>query len=211
MSSTNRGAERVAFDAYYTPDALAHACVSVLTDANPDHVVEPSVGGGAFVRAVRARWPRARVSGYDLDPEAKGGALCDAFYNTNWLTIAPTSKPDVILGNPPYNEAEAHVRKALERVHPAGGTVGMLLRLAFLESKQRKPFWREWGSQLDSVYVLADRPSFVASGARDSCAYGWFVWRTGTLAFGQLVPAWSWRDTVREETPCETKRASNRN
>lgn len=193
MSSTNRSGEgRIALDAYYTPDALASACVSVLTDVAPEHVVEPSVGGGAFVRAVRARWPKAFVSGYDLDPEAKGAALCDDFYNTSWLTIAPTSKPDLIVGNPPYADAEAHVRKALERV-AQGGTVGMLLRLAFLETKKRRAFWSLWGSYLDTVYVLAERPSFMANGKHDSCAYGWFVWRKAAGCSSRVVPAWSGR------------------
>lgn len=45
MSSTNRGGERIALDAYFTPDAVARACVATIGDeiygwATPD----PNIG-----------------------------------------------------------------------------------------------------------------------------------------------------------------------
>ena len=48
---------RRALDAYYTPDDVALACVDALAPlvARGASICEPSVGGGAFVRALRAR------------------------------------------------------------------------------------------------------------------------------------------------------------
>ncbi len=193
MSSTNRSGEnRVALDAYYTPEALATACVSVVPFSGDGLVVEPSVGGGAFARAVRARWPRAFVTGVDVNPDAPGRSNVHFFETRDVLLWRPFPPPNLIVGNPPYTDAEAHVRWALEQVS-AGGTVGMLLRLAFLETKKRRAFWAQWGAYLDTVYVLAERPSFLANGKHDSCAYGWFVWRKAEGCASRVIPAWSGR------------------
>ena len=193
MSSTNRSGEgRIALDAYYTPDALASACVSVVPFSGEGLVLEPSVGGGAFARAVRARWPRAFVTGLDANPEAPGRSDVHYFVPGDALAWRPMPPPNLIVGNPPYTDAEAHVQWALDTV-AQGGTVGMLLRLAFLETKKRRAFWARWGSYLDTVYVLAERPSFLANGKHDSCAYGWFVWRKAEGCASRVVPAWSGR------------------
>jgi hypothetical protein len=194
MSSTNRsGAGRIQNDAYYTPDKLAWACVKTLVTSieTPQIVVEPSVGGGAFVRAVRACWPTAHISGYDIDPNVAGALSCDDFYNTSWTTLAPTVQPDLIIGNPPYSEAQEHVEKAFQRVTPKG-TVAMLLRLSFASGKNRLAFWETHRRSLYATYALAERPSFTG-GATDSCDYGWFVWRTGRQNPSLFFPGWSWK------------------
>jgi len=49
----------------------------------------------------------------------------------------------------------------------------MLLRLAFLESKKRKPFWDK--HPVTQLYVLSERPSFTNKGT-DATAYAWFIW-----------------------------------
>lgn len=183
---------RIALDAYYTPEALARACVSTVPFSGEGLVLEPSVGGGAFARAVRARWPRAFLTGLDVNPEAPGKSEVHYFEATDALAWRPMPPPDLIVGNPPYRDAEAHVCWALGQV-ATGGTVGMLLRLAFMESGRRKAFWSVWGRYLDAVYVLDARPSFTADGGRDACAYGWFVWRKAEGSASRVIPAWDWR------------------
>lgn len=188
MSSTNRGAERVALDAYYTPDAVARACVATIAaDVRGTRCWEPHAGGGAFVRALNAAGAVAYYS--DINPDAPaynapdlvngvGGGHpiplpippCDA--REGW-TAGALIRPHWIVGNPPFNDAEAHVRMALDI---AAVGVAFLLRLAFLESTKRLPFWRE--NPPAEVYVLSRRPSFTGGGT-DSAAYGWFVWRRG--------------------------------
>ncbi len=49
----------------------------------------------------------------------------------------------------------------------------MLLRVGFLESEKRKPFWEDVG--MADVYILPNRPSFDGLGT-DSACYAWFVW-----------------------------------
>lgn len=198
MSSTNRsGKDREVLDRYYTPDALALDCAIEAQHLcpSPRVVLEPSVGGGAFARAARELWPVGlAIVGVDCDPEAEGRNTCDIFHNCDFLDYKDDAPPDLVLGNPPYRAADEHIVHALRTV-VSGGAVGMLLRLAFMEGKRRSSFWQEYGSYLVSVHVLAERPSFVAGGGRDSCAYGWFLWKREPGQEQRVYPGWrgGWR------------------
>lgn len=165
------GAGRDHLDRYYTPPELAAVLVEHLGIDSDDRVLEPHAGGGAFVAAVRHWAPGAHVTALDLDPSAVGLATADAGIVCDFLGFRPRlARFDLVLGNPPYAEAEAHARHAL-RLAPR---VAFLLRLAFLESKRRQPLWAE--HPLAHVEVLAERPSFTADGRTDGCAYGMFLW-----------------------------------
>lgn len=165
--------ERIAHDAYYTPDDVAARLVRVLVEHHlppSPRVCEPSVGGGAFARALRAACgPHTHLTGVDIRPDAEGLRLCDVAVAGDYLAL---DLPRVAwtIGNPPFTHAEAHVRHALSR---SSRGVAFLLRLAFLESEKRAAFWAEHPAS--AVYVLSKRPSFVGGGT-DSCAYALFVW-----------------------------------
>lgn len=171
MSSTTRAKRPGELDRYYTPDDVALACVAALHLAPGLTIVEPSVGGGAFAMAARVCSEGCRIVGIDADPNASGLVLVDEDHVGDFLHWQPAGPVQYVIGNPPFNEAEAHVRHALA-VSQYG--VAMLLRLAFLETAKRAEFWREHPP--DEVHVLVRRPSFTG-GATDSAAYGWFVWR----------------------------------
>lgn len=178
-------APRRELDRYYTPDDVATALVSLLDIREDQVVVEPSVGGGAFARAILAQQPRAYLIGVDVDPDARGLALCQRAYGgADWLGYGPEFRlsgveADWVVGNPPYKHAQEHATHALR----SAPFVAMLLRLAFIESATRwSGFWADervqaW-AQLADVYVLANRVSFTGRGV-DNAAYGWFVWRRG--------------------------------
>ena len=168
-------AERVPLDAYYTPDDVAARCVAVLPSW-PRRIVEPSAGGGAFVRGIRARWRTAQITGCDVNPDALGLRECNAAAVCDFVDFRPGDiDPDAVVGNPPYSDAEAHIRHALRVVRP-DGVVAFLLRLAMLESQKRAAFWTAHPPR--KVWVLSARPSFTGGGT-DSAAYGWFVWERG--------------------------------
>lgn len=177
MSRARAQDQRREGDSYYTPAPLAEVLVSCL-DINPGaSVVEPSVGGGAFVRAIRAADLDCSIVGVDVNEKAAGFEHCDDGVQGDFLGCgeADIGRPDWIIGNPPFNHAEEHVRHALKMVSKWGG-VAFLLRLAFLESAGRLGFWKGPGACLRKVYVLAQRPSFTG-GQTDSAAYGFFHWR----------------------------------
>jgi len=179
---------RIKNDAYYTPLAVAQACVRVLHPhlRYGTSVLEAHVGGGAFFEALFFERPDVVLSAMDIDPEAPGleWALhrkCPAI-DADFLQTQP--EVDWIVGNPPYDNAQAHVEHALQ--HARQG-VAFLLRLAFLESGKRAPFWHY--NPPTSVHVLVTRPSFAFSHT-DSAAYGWFVWSKGNFA----KPTLGWID-----------------
>jgi len=124
-------ADRVPLDAYYTPDALAKHLVGLLPLRAADVTFEPHAGGGAFIRALI---PRVySVAALDIDPNAPGLAQAHFPEVGDFLT-ASIPHCTWIIGNPPYSNAEAHVRRALD---VTWRHVAFLLRLGFLESRKR--------------------------------------------------------------------------
>jgi hypothetical protein len=118
----------------YTPDALALAICKRLAEFghNPEIIIEPSVGGGAFVRAARAVWPHARIFACDIDPNAAGLALADRAMVGDWLEFTTqlalfpeqgTVSRDrvLVLGNPPYTRGTGRKGKRGEIVETVIG------------------------------------------------------------------------------------------
>lgn len=184
MSSTNRGAVRVKNDFYATPGHVTRAILPLL----PTHgkVIEPGCGSGAIVQEVLRHGVRAQdMIGIELDPELAKTSACGTVMPVivgDYLTM---SRDDIssawldvglIIGNPPFSLAQEFVERSLELAKSTNGTVAMLLRLAFLESKKRAAFHK---ANPCDVFVLSERPSFTGDGKSDSCAYAWLVWGPG--------------------------------
>jgi hypothetical protein len=200
--------ERQPLDAYYTPQALSDALVTVLVRDGwwrGGRVLEPSGGQGAFIRSafgvlapelsyiatVEVDEDRARALGRIGSEFRPVDSLCTDFLQLDENTWDPF---DLILGNPPYSDAEAHTRAAL-RMRERFGVVAFLLRMGFLESEERAPFWRKHPAS--KVYVLSQRPSFTGNGKTDrGQSYGWFVWATWHRGPTELEVL-SWREPVR--------------
>ncbi len=171
-------------DAYYTPDTLAEKLVGLLPVRRGAAVVEPSVGGGAFARALRLQG--AGVVGCDIDPQAAGFVDCVRHQVGDFLTTPLDVEPDWVIGNPPFRGFEAHLDRALQMAPE----VAFLLRLAVMESAGRVARWVSW--PLARVWVLAERPSFTGGGT-DSAAYGWFWFSRSHTGHPTVTPGWSWK------------------
>lgn len=168
----------------YTPDALAQACVDLLPEFDewrasgawtvgedgsivskydrphgwsrrrPLNVLEPSVGGGAFVRALHRRWPELRPSVRGVDQDRGAAGLRDCFspvvgdflaldFDVKWKT-------DLVIGNPPFSSAEKHVERALMY----SPIVAFVLPLAILGVKK----WQPYLDDLYEVHPIVGRP-----------------------------------------------------
>jgi hypothetical protein len=175
-------------DQFFTPRDLAQRlCDEFLAHRKWARVLEPSSGGGSFCQAIR---PHAgHLMGNDLEPKAGATRECHRHRKGDFLEMPTKDKFDLIVGNPPFTEAEKHVRHGLAML-THGGRLAFLLRLAFAESKARIPFWRE--HRASSIVVMAERPSFTG-GATDSCAYAFFIWDKPHAKTTQVIPGWSWK------------------
>lgn len=186
---------RDALDRYYTPDPVASRCVAALRIPTPARVLEPSIGAGAFARAVAAYWPGSPIDGIDADPLAAGlGALPVTRQRVgDFLEMDPIDlrvrQYALIVGNPPFRDAEEHVRRALSIVQ-RGGTVAFILRLAFLASAGRRPLWRQHAPS--EVWILPERPSFTDDGKTDGADYAFYVWGPDA---GRSPPRIEWLPT----------------
>lgn len=205
--------ERIKNDAYYTPDRLARAIVSVLPILSTHFVLEPHAGGGAFVRALLAL-TAAYIAVSDIDRDAAGLRwprtgrrpiliLPGADFLTDW-SPGEGLIPDWIIGNPPFDAAEAHIRHALaiSRQH-----VVMLLRASILHSLGRIAFWRDHPAR--HVWHLAGRPSFTGGGT-DSADYAVVWWDKAHTDDTTLTACWDWHTAAQRastpeptETPCK--------
>jgi len=192
MSATGRGAERAELDRYDTPPELAAELVGLL-DLPPGAVVlEPAAGGGAFVEPLIAGlWStKGLVFALDIDSEAAEelkGTRGVQVSHADFLCWPRDHGYDAIVGNPPYGDAEAFVRRALRLVKP-GGLVAFLLRVGFLVGRGRSPLWL--AHRPERVHLVVERPSFTGGGT-DSASYAWCVWRRGYRGPTEL--AWlSW-------------------
>lgn len=186
MSATNRGSERIENDCYETPQPLADFLVKTLVKdgflvgleyGEPGIILEPSAGNGRFVSSL-TRLTRYDVAACDIVLTEKlknfslGSTYCFEYdflqFRGGWY--------DAIVGNPPYTEAEAHIRHGLELLRP-NGILAFLLRTQFPSSKKRVEFWKKHPAC--KIYALAERPSFTEDGATDAADYSMFVWRRG--------------------------------
>lgn len=171
-SRTNKPKREGELDQYFTDDAVARACVAVLSLGGK--VLEPHAGGGAFTRAIKAVQPGLLYAN-DLDHThaEEWGVQPQRRSQIDFATMQPLTpgryRYNWIIGNPPYNEAEAHVRKALQ----LSPNVAFLLRVGFLGTAKRKAF--HLAHPVSKVYLLGERPSFTGGGT-DGSEYALCVW-----------------------------------
>lgn len=182
------GTVRDPLDRFFTPDALAVAIVARLAERIPEPamILEPSCGGGAFVRACRARWPEARIIARDIDPEAEGLTLADDAAVEDFLT-AELPRVDLVIGNPPFSGDTAieHVTRA----RALGATVCFVLPWGPLGGVER---WRAHASTNPPRWAWCIAPRPWPANVRETAA---FVWSDGAVPPVETAVSWleSWR------------------
>lgn len=186
MSSTNRGTQRNADDYYVTPHWLIHDFIAAFAENNmlvcsPDEdprVLDPSAGG---CEQYPMSYPTVLeeegfiVESWDIREDSRANLTGVNFLN---VPSYESRKYDMIITNPPFNQAQAFTEHALEMVKE-GGLVIMLQRLNWLGSQKRKPMWQKL--PLAAVYVHSKRPGFDPQkpSKTDSTEYAHFVFCKG--------------------------------
>ena len=115
---------RIENDAFFTPDNVALACVEDFYNELPQYrnheIVEPSAGGGAFLRAFEKLG--LNYEAYDLNPQA------DNIVQADFLTTDVDLTGKVVLGNPPYGRLNKFSKAFIKRSFEQGAeAVGFLL------------------------------------------------------------------------------------
>jgi hypothetical protein len=148
VSATGRGATRDPKDFYPTPYPSFAPLLAFL----PRDVVyhDPCAGDGRLVRYLRESGREA--TGADLYPIADSG-----YDPTPRDYLHDDTIRDFVLTNPPFSVAFEMCQHAERR----SVEFMFLLRLAFLESKERAAWLSK--HEPDALFVLAERPSFVMS------------------------------------------------
>lgn len=187
MTSALPEDKRRALDDYPTPAWAIDAILDYLPTRGT--ILEPACGAGGVFRRLLARGVDAsQMRGIEISEERAAqaretGVSVQCLDALDDATIWTAS--DLIISNPPFRQAEAFCRKALASVNK-GGTVAMLLRLAFLESAERYAFHRDF--PVTGLWVFSSRPSFTENGKTDSAAYSWFCWGPGQPGITVLPP-----------------------
>lgn len=202
-----------ALDRHFTPLALALACIARVEELAgpgwrvPPWVIEPSVGGGAFLDASRRHWgPDVVRVGIDVDPRAEGlapglaevavvgDALDDGTACVAWAGMRGAGCPmrsGVVLGNPPFSRgdrsqappAQRHAAAAIELGEFSGypSPVALIMPWSFLGGvAEWRGFWKRY--PLHSVHPIERRP--WGDKVREVALYVW----PGGLLVGATRP-----------------------
>lgn len=156
-------------DTYETPKEAVWALLKA--EDIPDVIWEPACGPGAIVRVLRASGRQVYATdlvNYDSPDQDMAG----------WDFLMERQVPigtQAIVTNPPFKNASAFVRKALELCPK----VYMLMRLAFLEGVTRSDLID--GGKLARVLVfrnrlpLMHRHGWEGNRSTSTMAFAWFV------------------------------------
>ncbi len=166
----------------YTPDHVAQAIVDRLAERwSLRAVLEPCVGGGAFVRAVRSHQrPGQIVAGVDLDPGAPGRELVDDFVVGDFTTL-PARGFDLVVTNPPFGPdvGQAVTLAIARKARAAGDVCALLLPGDYLTQVG----WAELVADCAEVWPIVGR---VWSNTRGMVVLVWDVRHRGPTLFRPL-------------------------
>jgi hypothetical protein len=179
MSSTNRSDSRNSHisDYYITPINVIKEFLNKFIEIEGKYVfktiLDPCAGGDqthpmSYPAALEAFGIKDNIDTVDIREDSL------AQLKANYLQLdIPSEEYNVIISNPPFSCALEIIEKALHDVSKDGYVI-MLLRLNFLGSKKRKPFWD--ANPPKYVFVHSKRISFFGN-TTDSIEYAHFVWQ----------------------------------
>jgi hypothetical protein len=162
-------------DAYYTLQAQTAIDALVEYAQVGGHILEPCVGRGHLVEALRKRG-RGFLTTNDIDPEVDAHFTLDV---SRPFEHANIGRVDWVVTNPPFSKAFEILKQMLPLAHEG---VALLLRLSFLEPTYERGAWL--AKHPPDLLVVTPRFSFTGDGKTDSVTTAWYVWYTGPVYSG---------------------------
>ena len=161
MYARNRSNVRKPYDFYSTPiDCIENLLNNIDLSNYGNSVLEPSAGNGNICKIFKQYYPNKDLTAVELREE-EFNSLCkldiddviiDSFYNIR-------DKFDIIIGNPPYSEAQEFIEHSFELLND-NGILLFLLRTNFLESKKGMNFGKSTLYQ-DCIHFQKDQVLLV--------------------------------------------------
>jgi len=180
MSSTLRGAHRLKWDYYRTPQYAIHDFIREFVyheDLSEDmKILDPCAGGDAMHEmsypTVLKEVGFTNIATMDIRKDSKADIIAD------YLAGECKTKTDMIITNPPFDKSIPIIEKAINEVRD-GGFVVMLQRLNFMGGvTYKKEFWDRVGLP-KYIFVHRKRMSFTEDGKTDSIEYAHYCWQKG--------------------------------
>lgn len=193
MSSTGRSSARSGhqFDHYVTPDWIIREYFGFLESsplilerhlALAQHGILDPCAGGEKNSDVLMPYPEALIESAfkdcpiitsDIRADSRADIIGDFLQmDEDDLPL----RPGFVISNPPYTIAQQFVQKGLDIVRD-DGVVTMLLRIGFLGSAKRFPWFKSHMPEF--IIIHHKRPSFTSDGKTDSDYYAHISWRKG--------------------------------
>lgn len=182
-ASNHSNSERALHD-YYATDPKAAELLLKAESFSPT-IWEPACGEGHLAKVFEQAGHQVRST--DLIYRGYGEKQ-----SLDFLKYEGELFDGDIITNPPYSKGAEFVEKAIETISD-GHKVAMFLKLIFLETEARKPFFEKYPPR--TVYVFHHRMKCGKNGdfssVRSSAiAYAWFVWDKGFTG----IPQFQWID-----------------
>mgnify|MGYP003641524655 CR=1 FL=1 len=171
------GVEREEHDYYATHPMAADHLLRLLGwndayDRSAKLIRENSCGEGHLSKMIAANGHK--VISTDLIDRGYGITGVD-FLEDNFYDTLPY---DATIMNPPYKYALEFIEKSLEQ----SPIVCAFLRLSFLESKKRKPFFERVPPHTVAVFserMASSKGGKFSKDEKSTVAYAWFIWKRG--------------------------------
>jgi predicted RNA methylase len=128
------------YQAFFTPDPVADQLVATADLFPGVHILEPSAGDGALIRAARRVQPDIRVTAVEFNPDHFSALVVwsNTVHTRDFMTMTPAinGQFDCVLMNPPFSGGRGvacdveHVMHAFTFVRP-GGRLSAIISPAF--------------------------------------------------------------------------------
>jgi SAM-dependent methyltransferase len=176
--------EKVINQAFYTPEDTALTLAKLLPVEYGQTVLEPNVGDGALVKALKKAYPNCDffVTGYDINPKIVSDKAYGSFQLTTIITqdflTTDFSTFDHVIMNPPFsnNAFIHHIQHAYKKLK-VGGTLISIVPSNWnsVNNTKVQQQWNNWIKELDRQGNLfaKDLPegTFKESGTNIATSY----------------------------------------
>lgn len=176
------------YDYYITPKPLIPHALELVTGTDTlvrPYVVDAGAADGRWGQAAAARWPGIDLLGVELRSDVERAAGFGGWLNVDFTKLRLTEKADIIVGNPPFNQARGFIHSGLLNVRVDGWVV-YLLPLSLLATQR---MWKNVYAlplcRPKHVRVLSRRISFEGyDGDTNMSEYAIYVWQRGFTGMG---------------------------